>query len=74
MSDKEEQNAEAAMHLRDQKIFQAFDRYDMEKFGYISVNDLRTALEDAGELLTVDEIYWIISVQDPQNTGHINLA
>ncbi len=61
-------------HLSDQKIFAAFDQYDLEKFGYISVNDLREALESVNVSLSVDEVYWQISVADPENKGYINLA
>jgi Ca2+-binding EF-hand superfamily protein len=46
----------------------------VEKFGYISVGNLNEALKECGYEMSVDEVFWIISVQDPQNTGHINLA
>ena len=39
--------------------------YDHEQIGYISVHDLRAALEKAGEIVTEDETYWMISVSDP---------
>ena len=65
MSTKEEQQEEAEMHKLDQKIFQAFDKYDVEKFGYISVGVLNEALKECGYEMSVDEVYWIISVQDP---------
>jgi Ca2+-binding EF-hand superfamily protein len=74
MTTAELQNEEDAIHAREQKIFAAFDKYDVEKFGYISVTDLQDALEACGEILTEDEVYLTISYQDPTNTGDINLA
>jgi Ca2+-binding EF-hand superfamily protein len=74
MTTAELQNEEDAIHQREQKIFASFDKYDVEKFGYISVTDLKDALEACGEVLTEDEVYLVISYQDPHNTGDINLA
>jgi Ca2+-binding EF-hand superfamily protein len=48
--------------------------YDHDQYGYISVNDLRAALERTGNPVTEDETYWMISVADPQNTGKIQFA
>ena len=48
--------------------------FDHEQFGYISVHDLRAALEKAGELVTEDESYWMIAVSDPENSGKIQFA
>jgi Ca2+-binding EF-hand superfamily protein len=45
--------------------------YDHEQFGYISVNDLRAALDRAGHPVTEDETYWMIAMADPENTGNI---
>ena len=45
--------------------------FDHEQFGYISVNDLRAALDRAGEPVSQDEAYWMISVADPENHGKI---
>jgi Ca2+-binding EF-hand superfamily protein len=45
--------------------------YDHEQFGYISVNDLRAALEKAGESVSEDMAYLMISVADPENTSKI---
>ena len=45
--------------------------YDHDQFGYISVNDLRAALDRAGHPVSEDETYWMISMSDPENTGHI---
>jgi Ca2+-binding EF-hand superfamily protein len=45
--------------------------YDHEKFGYISVNDLRAAFDRAGHPVSEDETYWMISLSDPSNTGTI---
>ena len=36
---------EAANHAREQKIFSVFNSFDKEKFGYITVGDLKEALE-----------------------------
>ena len=47
------------------KIWAAFMAYDHEQYGYISVNDLRAALERTGNPVTEDETYWMISVADP---------
>ena len=38
------------------------------------MTDLQDALEACGEVLTEDEVYLVISYQDPHNTGDINLA
>jgi Ca2+-binding EF-hand superfamily protein len=48
--------------------------YDNEQFGYISVGDLKQALIKAGEPVSEDEAYWMISVSDPENTGKIQFA
>jgi Ca2+-binding EF-hand superfamily protein len=48
--------------------------YDHEQLGNICVNDLRAALERAGEIVTEDETYWMISMSDPENTGKIQFA
>jgi Ca2+-binding EF-hand superfamily protein len=45
--------------------------YDYEHNGYISVNDLKKAIEHAGEKVTDDETYWMISMSDPENKGSI---
>ena len=45
--------------------------YDHEQFCYISVNDLRAALDRAGHPVTEDETYWMIAMADPENTGYI---
>ena len=45
--------------------------YDHKQFGYISVYDLRAALEKASEIVTEDEAYWMIAVSDPENSGKI---
>ena len=45
--------------------------FDYEQFGTISVNDLKKALERAGEKVTDDEVYWMISMADPENKGMI---
>ena len=56
------------------KIWEAFMAYDHEQFGYISVNDLRAALEKAGESVSEDMAYLMISVADPENTSKIQFA
>ncbi len=48
--------------------------FDHEQLGYISVNELRAALDRAGDTVTQDEAYWMISVSDPENTGKIQFA
>ena len=45
-------NDEAVNHAREQKIFAVFNSFDKEKFGYISVNDLKDALEKLNIELT----------------------
>lgn len=69
-----EQSEEAKQHASDQKIFQSFDSFDRDKFGYISVNDLKLALERCGVELSQDQTYWTIAMNDPENRGTINLA
>ena len=48
--------------------------FDYEQLGFISVNDLRAALDRAGETVSQDEAYWMIAVSDPENTGKIQFA
>ena len=48
--------------------------FDYEQLGYISVNDLKKALEHACEKVTDDEVYWMISMADPENKGTIQFA
>ena len=66
MSDSEDNDRKEAV-----QIWEAFLTYDAERMGYISVLDLKKALEHAGEKVTEDECYWMISVQDPENKGFI---
>ena len=56
------------------QIWEAFLEYDFERNGYISVNDLKKALEHAGEKLSDDWCYRIISMVDPENKGTIQFA
>lgn len=77
MADHEEQedhNSEDEKRKENDKIWDAFMNYDTEHFGYISVNDLRAAMEAAGDPVGEDETYWMISVSDPENTGKIQFA
>ena len=55
-------------------IWEAFMAFDHEQLGFISVNDLRAALDRAGEQVTEDETYWMISMSDPENKGQIQFA
>ena len=48
--------------------------FDNDQLGFISVNDLRAALDRAGETVSQDEAYWMIAVSDPENTGKIQFA
>lgn len=73
-SGKDANAAEDAERKFQDKIWEAFMAYDHEQFGYISVNDLRAALERAGEFVSEDETYWMISVSDPENSGIIRFA
>jgi len=52
-------------------IWEAFLEYDYERDGHISVNDLKTALEHAGEKISDDMCYLMISKADPENKGFI---
>ena len=67
MVDVEDDNADVA--AGNNKIWESFMAFDHEQFGFISVNDLRAALDKAGELVSEDETYWMISVADPENSG-----
>ena len=55
-----ESSVDVARRESDQ-IWEAFMAFDYEQLGFISVNDLKKALERAGEKLTDDETYWMIS-------------
>ena len=48
--------------------------YDHDQLGFIIVNDLRAALDRAGEIVNQNEAYWMIAMADPQNSGKINYA
>ena len=48
--------------------------FDYDQLGFISVNDLRAALDRAGETVSQDEAYWMIAMSDPENTGKIQFA
>src|SRR5450830_1193405 len=72
--EKENQNHEDEERISNDKIWEAFMAYYHEQFGYISVHDLRAALEKAGELVSEDESYWMIAVSDPENSGKIQFA
>ena len=52
-------------------MWDAFMAFDHEQSGSISVNDLRAALEQAGEVVSEDLTYWMIAMSDPENTGRI---
>ena len=55
-------------------MWDAFMAFDHEQTGSISVNDLRAALEQAGEVVSEDLTYWMIAMSDPENTGRIQFA
>ena len=57
-----------------QGMWDAFMAFDHEQSGSISVNDLRAALEQAGEVVSEDLTYWMIAMADPENTGKIQFA
>ena len=69
MSDSEDNDRRAS-----DKIWEAFMAFDVEKNGTISVNDFKKAMEYAGEKVTDDECYWMISMQDPENKGVIQFS
>ena len=46
-------------------IWEAFMAYDFDSTGSISINDLKKAMERAGEQVTDDKTYWMISMADP---------
>ena len=56
------------------KIWEAFMAHDFDNLGFISVNDLKFALNLAGELVTEDENFWMIAQADPQGTGKIQFS
>ena len=66
----EEDNARA----ENDQIWEAFLEYDYERNGHISVNDLKKALEHAGEKLSDDWCYLMISKADPENKGTIQFS
>ncbi len=66
MADTEDQDRKES-----DKIWEAFMNFDYERLGYISVNDLKKAMEFAGDKVTDDECYWMISMSDPENKGSI---
>ena len=55
-------------------MWDAFMAFDHDQSGSISVNDLRAALEQAGEVVSEDLTYWMIAMSDPENTGSIQFA
>ena len=65
------ESAEDITRRESDQIWEAFMAFDYEKLGFISVNDLKKALERAGEKVTDDETYWMISQADPENKGSI---
>ena len=68
MSDDDNNRAENDL------IWEAFLEYDFERNGYINVNDLKKALEHAGEKISDDWCYRMISMADPENKGSIQFA
>ena len=55
-------------------IWEAFLEFDYNREGLISVNDLKKALEHAGEKISDDWCYRMISIADPENKGSIAFA
>ena len=68
-----EETEDQARKENDQ-IWEAFLEYDFDRSGVISVNDLKKALEYAGEKVSDDKCYLMISVADPENKGTIPFA
>ena len=66
-----DQEFEDNQRKEDDMIWRAFLEFDYERNGHISVNDLKKALEDAGEKVTDDQCYLMISQADPENRGQI---
>jgi calmodulin len=52
-------------------MWEAFNAYDTDRSGNISVLDLKKALEYVGETVSEHKVNWLISMSDPQNTGFI---
>ena len=69
-----DQDFEDNQRKEDDMIWRAFLEFDYERNGHISVNDLKKALEDAGEKVTDDQCYLMISQADPENRGQIQFA
>lgn len=70
----EDHDAEDKARKENDLIWEAFLEYDYDREGMISVNDLKKALEHAGERLTDDTCYRMISMADPENKGYIAFA
>ena len=68
MSDDHE---EQQSRKQQDEMWQAFLEFDVERDGHIKVSDLKKALELAGEKISDDECYRMISLADPENTGNI---
>ena len=70
-SDTEQNNTAGEEIKGGDKIWDAFMAFDYEKMGYMSVGDLKNALEYLGETVNEEETFLMISTADPENTGSI---
>ena len=74
MSDSEKEQQNDVDHTPDQagdKVWDAFMAFDHDKMGYMSTNDLKSALEYLGETVNEEETFLMISTCDPENVGTI---
>ena len=67
-------DSEATERKEQDQIWEAFMAFDYDQQGAIGVNELKKALERVGEVVSDDQVYWMIAMADPENKGFINFA
>ena len=67
-------DSEATERKEQDQIWEAFMAFDYDQQGAIGVNELKKALERVGEVVSDDQVYWMIAMADPENKGSINFA
>ena len=67
-------DSEATERKEQDQIWEAFMAFDYDQQGAIGVNELKKALERVGEVVSDDQVYWMIAMADHENKGSINFA
>ncbi len=56
----------------DDKLYYAFQKFDLDNSGYISVKELRQVLDKIGQSYSEEQIEQLVSMVDTDHDGRLN--